>query len=79
MALINCKVHLELNWHNNCVMYDADTYAGGDNDNDRETTFPITSTKLYALVVTLSAEDNKKLIKQLNERFKRTVHWNEYK
>ena len=28
--LINCKIHLELNWNNNCVMYGADTYAGGD-------------------------------------------------
>ena len=30
-------------------MYGADTYAGGDNDNDRETTFQITSTKLFQL------------------------------
>ena len=28
-------------------MYGADTYAGGDNVNNRETTFKITSTKLY--------------------------------
>ena len=28
-------------------MYGADTYAGGDNVNNRETTFQITSTKLY--------------------------------
>ena len=53
MLLINCKIHLELNWNNNCVMYGSDTYAGGDNNN-RETTFQITSTKLYIPVVTLS-------------------------
>ena len=35
MPLINCKIHLELNWKNNCVMYGADTYAGGDNVNDK--------------------------------------------
>ena len=46
MPLSNCKIHLELNWNNNCVMCGADTYAGGDNANDRETTFQITSTKL---------------------------------
>ena len=46
MPLINCKIHLELNWNNNCVMYCADTYVGGENDNDRETTFK-TGTKLY--------------------------------
>ena len=27
MPLINCKIHLELNWNNNCVIYGADTYA----------------------------------------------------
>ena len=42
MPLINCKIHLELNWNNNCVMYGADTYAGGDNVNNRKTTFQIT-------------------------------------
>ena len=36
MPLINCKIHLELNWNNNCVMYGADTYAGGDNVNNGE-------------------------------------------
>ena len=30
MHLINSKIHLELNWNNNCVMYGSDTYAGGD-------------------------------------------------
>ena len=53
------------------VIYSADTYAGGDNDNNREATFQIKSTKLYAPVVTLSTKDNKNLTKQLGERFKR--------
>ena len=44
MPLINCKIHLELNWNNNCAMYGADSYAGGNNDNNREATFRITST-----------------------------------
>ena len=78
MPLINCKVHLELNSNNNCVIYGADTYAGGDNDNNRDTTFQITSTKLYVLVVTLSTKDNENLTKQLDEGFKRSVYWNEY-
>ena len=78
MPLINCKIHLKLNWNNNCAMYGADTYAGGDNDNNRETTFQITSTKLYVPVVTLSTKDNENLTKQLDEGFKRPVYWNEY-
>ena len=57
-------------------MYGADANADG---NDRETTFKITSTKLYVPIVTLSTKDNVNLTKQLNERFKRSVYWNEYK
>ena len=60
-------------------MYGADTYAGGDNVNNRETTFKITSIKLYVPVVTLSTKDNVNLTKQLNEGFKRSVYWNKYK
>ena len=78
MSLINCKIHL-LNWDNICVMYGTDTYAGCCNDNNRETTFKITSTKLYVPIVTLSTKDNVNLTKQLNEGFKRSVYWNEYK
>ena len=77
MPLINCKIHLELNWNNNCVIYGANTYAGGDNASDRKTTFQITSTKLYVPVVTLSNKDNVNLTKQLDEGFKRSVYWNE--
>ena len=79
MPLINCKIHLESNWNDDCVMYGADTYAGGDNANDRETTFQIRSTKLYIPVVTLSTKDNENVTKQLDERFKRSIYWNEYK
>ena len=79
MPLINCKINLEVNWNNDCVMYGADTYAGGYNANDRDTTFQITSTKLYVPVVTLSTKDNVNLTKQLDEGFKRSVCWNEYK
>ena len=57
----------------------ADTYAGGDNVNNRKTTFQITSTKLYVPIATLSTKDNVNLTKQLNEGFKRSVYWNEYK
>ena len=79
LPLIKCKIHLELNWNNNCIIYGADTYAGGDNANDRKATFQITSTKLYVPIFTLSTKDNVNLTKQLNEGFKRSVYWNEYK
>ena len=60
-------------------MYGADTYAGGDNANNRERTCQITSTKLYVRIVTLSTNNNVMLTKQLNEGFKRSVYWNKYK
>ena len=60
-------------------MYGGDTYAGGDNVNNREKTFKITSTKLYVPVVTSSTKDSVNLTKQLNTEFKRSVYWNEYK
>ena len=60
-------------------MYGADTYAGGNNANNREITFKITSTKLYVPIATLSTKDNTNLARQLNEGFKRPVYWNEYK
>ena len=60
MPLINCKIHLELNRNNN----GADTNAAGDNGNNRETTFKITSTKLYIPVVTLSTKDNVNLTRK---------------
>ena len=74
MPLINCKIYLELNWNNNCVMYGADANGNGNN---RETTFKITSTKLYVPIATLSTKDNVNLTKQLNEGFKTSVYWNE--
>ena len=56
IPLINYKINLVLNWNNNCEIYGADTYTGGDNVNNRETTFHITSTKLYVPIVTLSTK-----------------------
>ena len=79
MPLINCKIHLEINWNSHCVMYGANTYAGGDNANNRERKFKIASTKLYVQIVTLSTNGNVNLTKQLSKGFKRSIYWNEYK
>ena len=38
----------------------------------------ITDKKLYVPVVTLSSEDNVKLMTQLEFGFKRTINWNKY-
>ena len=39
-------------------------------------TFTITETRLYIPVVTLSTQDNGKLLPQIKSGFKRTINWN---
>ena len=41
--------------------------------------FKITDTKLYVSVVTLSKENDIKLLEKLKSRFKRTIKWNKYR
>ena len=48
-------------------------------DNPENAIFEITDTKLYVPVVTLSKEDNIKLLEQLKPGFKRTIKWNKYR
>ena len=69
IPLINGKVDISLSWNKNCIL----TSLAGN------TTFTITDAKLYVPVVTISIEDNAKLMKLLNEGFKRFVYWNKYK
>ena len=44
----------------------------------KATTFAITDTKLYVSVLTLSTQDNAKLLQQLKLGFTRTINWNKY-
>ena len=41
--------------------------------------FKITDTKLYVAVVSLSKENDTKLLEQLKSGFKRTIKWNKYR
>ena len=50
--LINCEINLVLTWSKDCVISSA----------TGETKFRITETKLYVLFVTLSTQDNGKLL-----------------
>ena len=67
-TLINCEVNLILTWSSTCVITNS-TGAG---------TFEITDTKLYVPVITLSTQDNSKLLQQLKSSFKRIISWNKY-
>ena len=81
IPLINCEVELILTWFKNCVLIDKSTREAnyGANpvvyeiDNPENATFKITDTKLYVPVVTLSKENNIKLLEQLKSGFKRTI------
>ena len=71
MPLISCEIELILGWSENCVI----VYTDVANQNP---TFIITETNLYVPVVTLSTQDNAKLLPQLKYGFKRTISWNKY-
>ena len=58
MPLINCQINLILTWNANCVIVST-------NVENQNATFAITDTKLYVPVVTLSTQDNAKLLQQL--------------
>ena len=60
-----------MNWPANCVIIYTDVA-------DQVPTFTITETNLYVPVVTLSTQDNAKLLPQLKSGFKRTISWNKY-
>ena len=79
MPLINCKVELSWKWIDNCVLTTAEIGVNADATGADSATLEVTDAKLYVPGVTLSAEDNVKLVKQLNEGFKRPVYWNKYK
>ena len=68
IPLINCEVNLILAWSSTYVITNS-TGAGR---------FTIIDTKLYVLVVTLSTQNNTKLLQQLKSGFKRTINWNKY-
>ena len=66
MPLIKCEISLVLTWSKNNFLV-AGTVA------NQEPTFRITDTKLYVPFVTLSTQDNTKLLEQLKSVFKRTI------
>ena len=70
MPLINSEINLDLKWYKKSVI--LATNVG------HETTFSITDTKLYVPVVTLSTQDNAKLLEQLKSVFKRIINWNKF-
>ena len=71
MPLINCEVNLILTWSSTCVVVSTNIVNQG-------ATFTVTDTRLYVPVVTLSTQENTKLLQQLKSAFKRVINWNKY-
>ena len=64
IPLINCKISLILTWSRNCVISEMNRVTN------------LTDTKLYVLVITLSNNDNEKLLPHVKSGF--TIIWNKY-
>ena len=71
MSLINCEINLIFIWSANWVIVYIDVA-------NKAAAFEITETNLSVQVVTLSTQDNAKLLPQLRSGFKRTTNWNKY-
>ena len=68
MLFISCEINLTLTWSEDCVI----------SSRTGATKFKITDTKFYVPIVTLSTQDNAKLLRQLKSGFKRKINWNKY-
>ena len=84
IPLVNCEESLALSWSATCVITSMEKrilVAGQPNRRDSSTnaTFKIKDTKWYVPVVTLSAENDNKLLEELKKGLKRTITWNKYK
>ena len=83
IPLINCEITLILSWYKECVLVGrafrgppaaAANFINSPTDAKSE----ITDCKLYVPVVTLSAENDNKLLEQLKSGFRITIKWNKY-
>ena len=81
ISLINCEVELILTWSKDCVLADmtVDSDANPAIVAPTRLEFQITDTKLYVPVVTLSKENEIKLLEKLKSGFKKTIKWNKYR
>ena len=86
IPLVSCEVSLELKWNKNCVitsLEESEIDAGPPVVRDNSPTgarLAINDCKLYIpAVVTLSKDDEIKLLTNLKPGFKREIIWNKYR
>ena len=81
IPLISCEVSLQLKWDKNCVIISLGQrdIGGGNRDNaPTAATRAINDCKLYVPAVTLSKDDEIKLLTNLKSGFKREIICNKY-
>ena len=84
IPLISCEVFLELKWNKNCVITSleqkqVDAGPAVVNGTTTGATIAINDCKLYVPVVTLSKDDEIKLLTNLKSGFRREIIWNKYR
>ena len=82
VPLISCEVFLQLKWNKNCVITSQQigvNLDGGNTAAPTGATLAINDCKLYVPVVTLSKDDEIKLLTNLKSGFKREITWNKYR
>ena len=82
IPLISCEVSLELKWNKNCVTTSLERRKVGArprNNAPTGATLAINDCKLYVSVVTLSKDDEIKLLTNLKSGFKREIIWHKYR
>ena len=84
IPLISCEVSLELKWNKNCVITSleqrqVDAGPPAVNGTTTGATLTISGCKLYVPVVTLSKDDEIKLLTNLKFGFIRKIIWNKYR
>ena len=82
MPLISCEVSLELKWNKNCIITSIQRQTNLDGGNTAVPTgasLAISDCKLYVPVITLSKDDEIKLLTNLKPGFKREIKWNKYR
>ena len=82
IPLISCEVSLELKWNKTCVKSNQQigvNLDGGNTAASTNATLAINDCKLYIPVVTLSKDDEIKLLTYLKLGFTREIEWNKYR
>ena len=82
IPLISCKVSLELKWNKTCVITSQQigvNFDGGNTAAPTGAALTINDCTLYIPVVTLSKDDDIKLLTNLKSGFTREIEWNKYK